>query len=165
MNDILGDDHGPCVAVFGYGDERGGDGSVGLRVARAVASWQLPGVRAMAMQQLTREHAAALATADHAFFVDAWETEGDAEPRLVALEPEPGVPPDARGDDPRALLALAEALYGRRPGAWRLLIPASHFACGANLSPATSRGMLVALRLLRDLMPTLAKCERCTRVV
>ena len=54
--------------------------------------------------------------------------------------------------DPRALLALTKALYGRCPVAWSIAVPASSFAFGAGLSPAAERGLTVALQQIRELI-------------
>jgi Ni,Fe-hydrogenase maturation factor len=54
--------------------------------------------------------------------------------------------------DPRVLLALAMALYGRCPLAWSITVPGYSFAFGAGLSPAAERGLAAALQQIRDLI-------------
>jgi hydrogenase maturation protease len=145
----------PAVVVIGYGNELRGDDQVGVEVARAIATWELPEVQALAVHQLTPELAAVLAEAERAIFVDACHSDCDAEPSLEPVEPLADAPLDAHIGDPHALLTLTRALYGRSPTSWQVLIPAASFAYGARLSPLSSRGMLTTLRFLRDLIRTL----------
>jgi hypothetical protein len=58
---------------------------------------------------------------------------------------QPGPPALGHAGDPRALLALVEALYGRRPPAWWITVPATSFEFGEGLSPATARRIAEAL--------------------
>lgn len=145
----------PALVVIGYGNELRGDDAVGVAVARAVATWELPDVQALAVHQLTPELAAVLAEAEHAIFVDAAHAAGEADPRLEPVEPGSTGPIDAHVGSPGSLLALTAALYGRSPRAWQMLIPANEFAIGAALSAAACRGMITTLRLLRDMIPRL----------
>ena len=57
--------------VIGYGNELRGDDGAGPSVGRAVASWHLPGVRTLAVHQLTPELAEDLAQTKRVVFVDA----------------------------------------------------------------------------------------------
>jgi Ni,Fe-hydrogenase maturation factor len=127
------------ILVIGYGNEQRGDDAVGRRLAQVVATWELPDVLALDTHQLTPELASTL-----------------AEVGAVTLEL------GGHGGDPRALLGLAELLYKRSPRAWWLTIPASGFDFGAGLSSTTCRGMLIALRYLRDVLPMI-RSELCTR--
>jgi Ni,Fe-hydrogenase maturation factor len=54
--------------------------------------------------------------------------------------------------DPRWLLALTEAAYGRRPEAWLVTIPAADFALGGRLSGTAQAGMAVAMRQINRLV-------------
>jgi Ni,Fe-hydrogenase maturation factor len=164
----------PAIVVIGYGNNLRGDDAVGPLAAAAVAAWDAPGVCALAVHQLTPELAEALAAADLAIFVDArapasapkrdglspslpaWERgpggEGD---EIVEVHPiEPTAVDSALGHtgDPRALLALTEALYGHCPAAWSITVPAQSFAFGASLSPAAERGLAAALQQISDLI-------------
>jgi Ni,Fe-hydrogenase maturation factor len=170
----------PChlvTLVIGYGNDLRGDDAVGPLAATAVAAWNVAGVSALAVHQLTPELAEALAAADLAIFVDA------RAPALPSPSPSPHLggmgesspPPGDGGEgaeivevhliepaavdsaightgDPRVLLALAEALYGRRPAAWSITVPARSFAFGASLSPAAERGLAAALQHMSDLL-------------
>src|SRR4051812_33735392 len=139
--------HG-AVLVIGYGNTLRGDDAVGPRAASAVASWDLPGVIAKAVPQLTPELAEPLATAHLAIFVDArLAAEGElAEVR--SIEPSDPGPGAALGHvaDPGCLLALAQTAYGTSPRSWLVTVPAADFSLGEGLSPVAERGLEEALR-------------------
>jgi hydrogenase maturation protease len=128
--------------VIGYGNELRGDDGAGPRVARAVQGWGLPGVRALALHQLTPELAEDLAGARVAVFVDAAADADPAGPRR--LSPGGG---NALGHicDPGTLLALARGLFGRSPPAWLITVPARSFAPGEGLSETARAGVRRAL--------------------
>jgi Ni,Fe-hydrogenase maturation factor len=160
--------------VIGYGNDLRGDDAVGPLAAAAVAAWDMPGVPALAIHQLTPELAEPLAEADLAIFVDAhvpapapkhgqrspslcvWESGvGDEGAEVVSVHPiEPAAVDSAIGHtgDPRALLALTKALYGRCPIAWSITVPAHSFSFGAGLSPVAERGLAAALQQIRNLI-------------
>jgi Ni,Fe-hydrogenase maturation factor len=160
--------------VIGCGNDLRGDDALGPLAATAVAAWDMLGVQALAVHQLMPELAEALAEADLAIFVDArvptlarkreqlsphlpaWERGmgGEGE-KIVSVQPiEPAAVDSALGHtgDPRALLALTKALYGRCPLAWSITVPARSFAFGAGLSPAAERGLAAALQQISDLI-------------
>ena len=136
--------------VVGYGNELRGDDAAGPCVARRVADWERPEVDGLAVHQLTPELAPALAGAEVVVFVDACVDDGEQKVCLRRLEAGPGT---VMGHtcDPRWLLALAEALYGRRPEAWLATIPAADFGLGGRLSPTARAGVAVALRQINRL--------------
>lgn len=122
------------VLVVGYGNTLRGDDGIGPAVAGMVAALGLPGVRVLAVHQLTPELAADLAEVRLAIFVDA------------AVQPEPvsavRLNDGAVGDvmthaaDPRGLLALARAVYGHGPEAWLVTAAGADFGFREDLSPA-----------------------------
>jgi len=147
----------PFTLVIGYGNQLRGDDAVGPRAALAVAAWDAPGVRALAIHQLLPELAEALAAADLAIFVDARVTDSGERNAWVEINLEPIGPaavdsPLGHVGDPRALLALTEALYGRCPRAWAIGVPAQSFAFGAELSPLAERGVVAALEQISKLL-------------
>jgi Ni,Fe-hydrogenase maturation factor len=79
---------------------------------------------------------------------------GEGEETVTIHPIEPAAIDSAIGHtgDPRALLALAAALYGRCPPAWSITAPASRFEFGAELSPAAERGLAAALQRIGDLI-------------
>lgn len=126
--------------VIGIGNPLRGDDGVGALLAQEVGGCHV--------QQLTPELAAEIAEASAVLFVDACPGR-----RRLALE---AIAADGGGGgsfshqlSPARLLALSDALYGARPPAWQLLIPAEQLDPGAGLSAATVTAMATALRLLR----------------
>jgi hydrogenase maturation protease len=140
------------VLVIGYGNELRGDDGVGPRVARAVAGWHLPHVRALAMHQLTPELAEGVARAAAVVFVDACPGSDRGALRTETLQPEPGASPMGHVSDPRWLLALARDLYGRVPEALLVTVRADNLDYSLGLSPRAERGLVKALRYLACLL-------------
>ena len=54
--------------------------------------------------------------------------------------------------EPRALLAMAQELYGNAPAAWLLKVPARKFGHGDGLSDLTRWGIEAAVREIRMLI-------------
>ena len=156
MGGLGRDRDGPPILVIGFGNAMRRDDGVGPRAASAVAGWGLPGVEALALHQLTPELAEPLASAGLAVFVDA-RLASEGEP--ARLDPVPSVAslPGASGHhcEPGALLAMALALFGRRPEAFQVTIPATDLRVGEGLSPDAARGLAEALRMIRRLL-----CDR-----
>jgi hydrogenase maturation protease len=139
------------VVVIGYGNELRGDDAVGPCVARAVASWQRPGLRALAVPQLTPELAETLRGADCVVFVDAAPSERI---EVRGLSPRAGRSVLGHSSDPAELLALAHELYGCSATAWLIAVPAERFEIGDPLSPRATRGLREAVRQIADLFGT-----------
>jgi hydrogenase maturation protease len=134
------------VVVIGYGNALRGDDGAGPRVATAVAGWGLPQVQALAVHQLTPELAETLAAARLALFVDSRLPGHGNDVTVQTLHPAPATASLGHTSDPRQLLALAQALYGRYPPAWLITIPGSNFQPGQALSVETHRATEEALR-------------------
>jgi hydrogenase maturation protease len=131
------------VLVIGYGNELRRDDGAGPRVARAVAALGRPGVRALAVHQLTPELAEPLSAADRAVFVDASTGGGRMRVEPVAVTLAPAAAGHVAG--PGWLLGLAEAAFGRRPAAWLVTVPADDLGFGQGLSRAAVRAVRDAL--------------------
>jgi hydrogenase maturation protease len=144
--------------VIGIGNTLRGDDGVGWRLAEQLRGWKRPFLEVSAVHQLTPELAPRLAAAGEVLFIDACFTDarfgedGVSCPRLVPLAPGDGAGGSARlshHTTPEALLALAQRLYGRRPPAWCLRIPAHDHQLGTRLSAATAAQLGPARRALR----------------
>jgi hydrogenase maturation protease len=141
------------MLVIGYGNILRGDDGVGYQVAAAVAAWQIPQVRSLAVHQLLPELAATIAAVDTVVFVDAAVTH-DATASDITVEPLV-----AGGDatfrthiiTPQLLLSLAQRLYGATPDAYLLTIPAIAFALGTDLSAIALTGKNLALEYLHSM--------------
>jgi hydrogenase maturation protease len=137
----------PRVLVIGYGNPLRRDDGVGPRAAAAVASWQLPGVVAREVYQLVPELADDLSRVEWALFVDASLDTSEVHACEAAPSPAPACLDHT--SDPARLLALTAAVYGRRPRAWLLTVPAADFGFGEALSPASEDGLRSALAWAR----------------
>lgn len=137
---------GPRSLVIGIGNPLRSDDGVAWRLVEEVGG--------RCVQQLTPELAAELATVDRVLFVDAWL----APPQqggMPLLEPVEGglIPvhgsPLSHHLDPMGLLGTAALLFGARPPAWRLLVPAFSLAHCTALSPTLRARLPAARSLLR----------------
>ena len=137
--------------VIGYGNELRGDDAVGPRVAAAVNEWNFNGVIAQAVPQLTPELAEPISHAQLAVFVDAAAAPNTEEVQISRLDPSVPSDLDSHLGDPRALLALSRAVYGRCPTAWLITIPTLGFDFGAPLSALAGRGVRTALTAIKKL--------------
>lgn len=152
----------PSILVLGYGNELRGDDAVGPRVANAVADWQLAGVETLAVHQLTPELAADIASARAAIFVDAVLASAQAGVEVRPILPAEAAAALTHAADPRSLLALSQAAFGRCPPAWWVTIPVGNLEFGEGLSPLAERGLAVALGEIRRLCEAIeAGCATC----
>ncbi len=144
--------------VIGIGNRLRSDDGVGPRLAEEVEAWGLSGVESMAVQQLSPELAPRLAACERVLFIDAWLVDWVGAAAATAPLLEPLVAEEVVADPrprfshhstPQALLQLAEGLYGRRPAAWWLRVPALGLELGEQLSPATTAQLAPARRALR----------------
>lgn len=162
--------------VLGYGNRLRGDDGVGPLVAETVSSWNLPGVRSVALHQLLPEWAETLAEAQRVVFVDAAvepippmhvvidEAEAEAEADaciLVSFQPiapasapgsgsETSSSPSTHHLTPSTLLALVKLFRDQPLDAWLLTVRGQEFGWGETLSPTTWRGFEHAIKILRD---------------
>jgi hydrogenase maturation protease len=143
------------IVVIGYGNPLRSDDAAGPRAAAAVAGWGRPGVRAIAVQQLTPELVEPLSAARLAIFVDARQAEPGEAVRVEAVEPGGSASTFVHAYAPRGLLALAQALCGSCPQAWLVTVPASDFAVGEGLSPTAHHGLVEALHAIARLLTTI----------
>jgi hydrogenase maturation protease len=152
------------LLVIGYGNELRRDDAAGPFAARAVAAWELPGVEAVAVHQLTPELADLIGEAESVVFVDAGQ---DEVVTRRPLEPSRAAPALGHRGDPRQLLALAEALHGHRPEAWLITVPAPELGFGEGLSAAAEHGLKEAVRQIRGLADAFSAATEepqvCTR--
>jgi hydrogenase maturation protease len=139
--------------VIGYGSDLRGDDAAGRLAAEAVAAWGLPGVRVLAVHQLTPDLAGPVAEAAMVLFLDAHAACECARPRIRRLAPTLRGAHLGHHAGPRAVLAWAALAAGRAPEGYWVTIPAHTFALGATISPRTRgavRDMLPAIRRLLD---------------
>jgi hydrogenase maturation protease len=140
------------VLVIGYGNTLRGDDGVGQHVALAVAKWNVPGLTVMTVHQLTAELAEPIASAKLAVFVDAKVAALGDLVEVHALQSANTDLSIGHTCDPRSLLALASAIYGRQPSAWVVSVPAADFSVREGLSATASRGVTLALARIAELI-------------
>jgi hydrogenase maturation protease len=115
------------------------------RVASRLLGERVPSLDVREVLQLTPELAEDVAASDVVLFLDASLTA-----RSVSLtEVRPGLAqPDGHAMDPASLLALAAAVYGRRPGRCVLVrIPAVRLELGEGLTRETGVFVAAAVEL------------------
>jgi hydrogenase maturation protease len=140
------------ILIIGYGNTLRGDDGVGQRVANSATSWGMPGLTAIAVSELTPELAEPLAAAALAFFVDARCAVEGTTVEIQTLKPRVTGGIMAHAMDPRTLLGLAEALAGRSPPSWLVMVPGADFSFGEGLSAIGERGAEEALERIRALI-------------
>jgi hydrogenase maturation protease len=136
--------------VVGYGSDLRGDDAAGRRVAEGVGSLGLTGVRVLSLHQLAPEVAAEVTGCRLVVFVDA-----DPAATGVRIDPlEPGASDSATTHqaDPAAVLDLAARLYGARPRAVLVRVPATSFELGADLSAVAAAAVGEAVTVVADLV-------------
>ncbi|MDJ0651213.1 MAG: hydrogenase maturation protease [Xenococcaceae cyanobacterium MO_188.B19] len=138
--------------IIGYGNSLRSDDGIGVRVAEIVADWHLPAVRSLCLHQLTPELAADLAEVDLAIFVDAGETPDTDTVKLHSLKPLDSTELRSHFSDPRAILSLTQAIYGKCPPAWWVIVPGVDFQLGDRLSPVAQEGISQALIHIKNLI-------------
>jgi hydrogenase maturation protease len=146
------------ILMIGYGNELRGDDAVGPHILRAVEDWQEQGVQTCIVHQLTPELSEDIARAEWVLFVDACRFNCPQTAKITLLD---GVGSKTAGStvpalghtcDPQSLLTLTHSVYGHRPKAWRLAVPAVDFSMGEHLSATAKQGIKEALGLIRMLI-------------
>jgi hydrogenase maturation protease len=147
-----------CILVIGYGNTLRGDDAVGQHVALAISNWKVPGLTVTAVHQLAPDLAVPLSSAELAIFVDAkLACERDVvEVQMLAPSSAAGLA--GHTSDPRALLSLALAVFGRHPRAWHVTVPAVDFSFREGLSAIASRGAADALAQIAALIDAEDHC-------
>jgi hydrogenase maturation protease len=137
--------------IIGYGNDLRGDDAAGRVAADMIAALHLPEVTVLSVHQLTPELAPILAQAHEAVFLDA-DVSGCQVVRVTHVLPRTDGQYAGHVATPRALLALARAVYGRSPDSWLISIPAIDFTLGAPLSPQAHDGVVQAVNIVRHLL-------------
>ena len=140
------------VLIIGYGNESRGDDGLGPHVARAVADANLPGVRVLIVTQLLPELAAELAAVRLVVFVDATEIVSECGVKVRSLAVGDCADWCTHSANPRALLALTQAVYNRTPEAWWLTISGHRFGYGERLSETAEENSRRAVACLQGLL-------------
>ncbi len=148
---------GNRTLVIGWGNELRSDDGAGRVASRALAGLGLPSVKVLDVHQLTPELAEYIKDADRVFFIDACPAAECTGVYLRALQDrrdDAWVRPSASGHagSPRELLRFTEELFGARPEAWLVAVPAHSFDIGEGLTPETRRAVEQAVEQVQILM-------------
>jgi hydrogenase maturation protease len=147
------------ILVIGYGNELRGDDGIGPRVAEYIAAANYPGVRVRSVCQLMPELAEELAEARMVIFMDALADPSHSAVELTLVEAEEITDWCTHTADPRTLLALVQAVYGRTPEAWWLTVPGRNFDFGEGLSSAAEEGVCQAIARIKKLIQAKTPCR------
>ena len=140
------------VLLIGFGNPARRDDGLGPALAAAVERLQIPDVTVEQAYQLTVEDSIALGEHDAVVFADAAAV-GPAPFDFGPVEPDPTLPWTSHVLEPKALVALAERLSGRRPEAYLLGIRGYDFdVFDERLSEAAEQNLAAALRFIEPVL-------------
>jgi hydrogenase maturation protease len=131
--------------VIGFGNRLRGDDGVGPAIADTVASWKIPGVRALAMHQLAPEVVDELTDARRVLFVDASAALLTEPFETYIIKSRKSPRGSGHHSDPAHLLALTQDLAGRCPPAWLLAIHVRSLDFGESITEMAHDNMQAAL--------------------
>ena len=142
------------VLVIGYGNTLRSDDGAGQVVAEKIGQWELPGVRSLAVHQLTPELTADIAQADTVIFIDAvaTSTENPVSLKIEQIQAQDENSNLGHSCNPRSLLSWTQVLYGKVTKAYWVLIPAVNFDFGEEFSDITQRGIDTSLNQVKQLI-------------
>src|SRR5580658_1981836 len=109
-------------------------------------------MRAISVHQLTPELAQDISACDQVLFVDASLGRENEAVSILSIEAGESAAAMEHSTNPRTLLALSRALFGRCPAAWRVTVPGINFELGEELSSQAERGMASALATIARLL-------------
>ncbi|MGL6344544.1 MAG: hydrogenase maturation protease [Waterburya sp.] len=140
--------------VIGYGNTLRSDDGAGQIVANQIASWNLPWMRSLAVQQLTPELAEYLADADIVIFVDAIVSSNinSEKIEIKILECDDKYLNLGHIGNPHCLLYLSKIIYNKIPKAYWILIPAINFEFGEKISDITKKGIQQSLAKIESII-------------
>lgn len=148
------------ILLIGYGNDLRRDDGAGLILAEILEqAWQSQrvAVKRLSVHQLMPELAAEIAQPEvtAAVFVDARviaPEEVDPRVQMQPLRVETQSPSLGHHLDPTTLLIYAEWLYGWRPPAWLITVPAIDFGYGEGLSQSTQQALVAAQAVSVELL-------------
>ncbi len=139
------------ILVVGYGNTLRQDDGVGPRVAERIAALGLPGVRTLALAQLSPEHVEEISRSRLVVFVDA-AAGGDGPMDLQPIGPAESSQVTTHAVEPATLLAMARDLFGGAPRAWLLTIRAEMLGFGEEFSSGARLGVETAVADISNLV-------------
>src|SRR5664279_5559219 len=113
--------------IIAYGNPLRGDDGLGWRVAEALRAAR-PDLQILTLQQLTPELMDPISRAGRVVFIDACEGAVPGEIRESVVQPQAAGAAFTHHATPAALLAGAQALYGRAPAANLITVTGADFS-------------------------------------
>jgi hydrogenase maturation protease len=144
------------LLVIGCGNTLRCDDGAGVKAAETVVALNLSGIRVLACHQLLPELAEAISHAAAVVFVDA-NAKPASDVESYEIEALDAAQIFAHSTNPRSLLGLAGALFGRIPPAWTLTIPVEDFDFGDRLSPYAQAGIHAAVEKIKQISSHVAE--------
>jgi hydrogenase maturation protease len=139
----------PAILVLGIGNPGRTDDGLGIQAVERLEALTLPGVTCDADYQLNVEDALSCSRHDIVVFVDA--ARGRRVPFLwTAVKPKASLPVMTHTLGPEVVLALCDALYGKRPKAHLLGIRGYRWEIDEGLSPRAEKNLREAVRFLEE---------------
>jgi hydrogenase maturation protease len=141
------------ILVIGCGNPLRADDGVGRYAAERLEELEIPGVRCIPCHQLTVELCEPVSRAGRVVFIDAREGgPGELEVREI---PPAGAETEAGSFshhlDASRLLAMAEVLYGRAPGAVEITVGGLDFGYREALSPEVAARLPELVERVREM--------------
>ena len=151
-------DTAPKFVVIGYGNPKKGDDAIAQKVVDQLQMLTSSNLEAYAVNYLTPELSSKLARATVAIFVDACKLNNTNTVQVKPLDAcgmettGSALPGFGHSCSPCSLLALTQSVYGHRPKAWWLEVPADNFTLGSPLSTLAKQGVNQALSTIATLI-------------
>jgi hydrogenase maturation protease len=139
--------------VIGYGNSLRRDDAIGVMVADAVERRSDPRIRTTKVPQLTPDLCAELTSFEVAIFVDARLDRPEAGVLCEEIVPSgDGQSATIHAIDPRWLVSLTQAVYGRCARCWMVSLPTEDHGFGEGLSSLAERSIPDALAMIAGLI-------------
>ena len=143
----------PLTLIIGYGNTIRGDDGAGPRAVELLqAMVASPDVELLALHQLTPELMEPISRASRVIFIDAAAAGTPGEVRQRPVEPDRSSADFTHHATPGALLAGAQALYGRAAEAYLITVTGGDFSLSSELTSLVSQSLdqvcATVLRLL-----------------
>jgi hydrogenase maturation protease len=140
--------------ILAWGNPGRGDDAVGLVIAESLEGCVGGQVEIQCFHQLGPELSEDVAAVDHVIFIDAHEQPAWADIVVREVDPAADYTPDSHSSGPEELLALAKALYHRRPRGTLVAARAYDTTFGAPLSAKTQALVAEAHKAVLGLLAT-----------
>lgn len=139
------------ILAFALGNTTRADDGAGIALARGLED-VVPDLEVIEAQELTPEHAEALAGAAGVLFLDASVAGTPGEVRSAQLVPRAARVAILHALMPEEILDLARTLHGRAPPAGLVTVAGREFAFGEGLSPEVEAALPSAREKARELV-------------